>query len=55
MAKSVVNAPGNNVGAELGSIYICGQPKLAVPKASVQVATVVPLKQIKKIRRRLKH
>jgi hypothetical protein len=40
---SEVNAPGNNVGAAVVPVYICG-PKVANP--SVQDARVAPLKQI---------
>jgi hypothetical protein len=43
--ESEVNAPGHNVGAEFGPVYICG-PKLVVPNPLEQVAADVPLKQI---------
>jgi hypothetical protein len=39
------NDPGSKVGAEVVPEYI-GEEKKAVPSPSVQVATVVPLKQI---------
>jgi hypothetical protein len=41
--KADVNAPDNNVGADVGPMYIWGQPRVAVPTASLmlQVATVV--------------